>query len=159
MIFVIDFFTFAFWSPNHNLCMFSVSVQWLRAIIIYSLLTGSWKLKSWSNSSFGLKSTAAKLLKQASVILTFFLFRLLAWETFCATVTSSWRHYVRALRKSCVREVICQSPPSMAEGMPAFRQAVWQCIEGRRAAGTCSWAAEGRNRQQFFRHAIRRFQM
>ena len=91
------------------------------------------------------------------------LFRLLAREFFCAIVTSSWRHYFCAiwpgLSKSCVREFICLSPPSMAEGMPAYRQAVWQCLEGRRAAGTSSWVAEGWNRPQFFRHAIRRFQM
>ena len=79
----------------------------------------------------------------------------------------SWRHRGAiffcaiwpGLLKSCVKEVICLSPLSMVEGMPAFRQAVWQCVEGRRATGTCSWVAEGRNRQQFFRHAIRRFQM
>ena len=133
-----------------------------KVTIVHSLITGPWKLKSWSKSCFGLKSAAVKLLKQGRVF-WLVLFRLLARETFCAIVTSSWCHYFRAiwpgLCKSCVREAIYLSPPSMAEGMPAFRQAVWQCVEGRRAAGTCSWVAEGRNRQQFFRHAIRWFQM
>ena len=40
--------------------------------IVHSLITGPWKLKSWLNSSFGVKSAAVKLLKQASVILTCF---------------------------------------------------------------------------------------
>ena len=41
-------------------------------IIVHSLITGPWKLKSWSKSSLGLKSAAVKLLKQGSVILTSF---------------------------------------------------------------------------------------
>ena len=81
-------------------------------------------------------------------------------------MTPSWRHYFRAIWpglrncKSWASEVICLSPPSKAESMPAFRQAVWQCVEGIRAAGNCSsvWA-EGRNRQRFFWHAFRWFQM
>ena len=40
--------------------------------IVHSLITGPWKLKSRSKSSFGLKSAAVKLLKQGSVILTRF---------------------------------------------------------------------------------------
>ena len=143
----------------------SANVSEFRAdvlVIVHSLITGPWKLKSRSKSSFGFKSAAVKLLKQGSVILTSFV-SLTRTGNFYAIVTSSRRHYFRAistgLRKSCTRDVICQSPPSMAESMPAFRQAVWQCVEGRRAAATCSWVAEGRNRQQFFRHAIRRFQM
>ena len=38
----------------------------------YKFITGPWKLKSWSKSSFGLKSAAVKLLKQGSVIFTRF---------------------------------------------------------------------------------------
>ena len=88
--------------------------------------------------------------------------RSFARKIFGANVTSSWRHYFRAIwpgqRKSCVRDVTCLSLPNMAEGMPAFRHAVWQCVEGRRTAGNYSWLAKGRNRQRFVRQVIRPFQ-
>ena len=52
----------------------------------------------------------------------------------------------------------CLSLPSKSEGMPAFRHAVWQCVEGRRAAGNYFRLAKSRKRQQFFRQVIRSFQ-
>ena len=91
--------------------------------------------------------------------------RLIRTGNFCANVTSYWRHYFRAIRlsmrKSSVRDVIFLSSPSTAEDMhmPVLRQAVWQCVEGRRTAGNFSCVSEGRNRQRFFRHTIWRFQM
>ena len=88
--------------------------------------------------------------------------RSFAREIFGVNVTSSWRHYVRAIwlgeHKSCVRDVTCLSLQSMAEGMREFRHAEWQCVEGRRAAGNYSWTAKGRNRQGFLRQVIRPFQ-
>ena len=109
-------------------------------------------MKSCSKSSFGVKSAAVKKLKWGSVILTRFA-SLICVGIFCANMTSIWGHYFRAKwpsqRKSCVRDVICLSPPSMAEGVPAFWHPVWQCVEGRRAVGNYSWKAKGRNRQRF----------
>ena len=108
-------------------------------------ITGPWKFKSWSKSSLGVQQAAIKKQK-LGIWYWLVLSRSFGWEIFGAKVTSSWRHSFRAIwpgqRKSCVRDVTCQSLPSIAEGMPAFQDAVWQSVESRRAAGKYSRLAE-----------------
>ena len=122
---------------------------------------GSLKIKAAQNLLLGSNRQESRS-KSWGVWYWLVLSRSFTREFFGANVTSSWRHSFRAIwpgqRKSCVRDVTCLSLPSMAEGMPAFRRAVWQCVDGRYAAGNYSRLAKGRNRQQFFRQVIRSFQ-
>ena len=128
--------------------------------LLHSLVTGPWKLKSCSKSSCWVKSAGIKKLKRECDFDSFCLAH--SFGNFGTNVMWSWRHYFRAIwwdqRKSCVRDVICLSPLSAAEGMPAFWHAVWECIEGRRAAGNYSWIATGTNQQPIFRQVVQQCQ-
>ena len=81
-------------------------------------------------------------------------------------LAQTWRHLGAIIFASFGRDTVrvawevSLACPSRAwqKACQHFWHAVWQCVEGRRAAGNYSWLGKGRNRQWFLRQVIRPFQ-
>ena len=78
----------------------------------------------------------------------------------------TWRHFGTILlppfgraSERGTREMSIACHPRAWQKAPSFWHAVWQCIEGRQAAGNYSWMAKGSSRQRFIRPVVRPFQM